>query len=69
MTEEEAKTKACPRGLKRHVWNWKRFRFVTEHGGCLASRCMAWRWLPQATGYCGLAGAPDWDQSEAELPQ
>lgn len=25
---------------------------------CIASRCMAWRWSDNFTGYCGLAGRP-----------
>jgi hypothetical protein len=69
MTQDEAKTKACFNVTPRRVWNWKRFEFVTEFRGCIGPRCMAWRWLPKASGYCGLAGAPDWDASEVELPQ
>ena len=37
MTEEEAKTKWCPRAHQG------------EHQPCIASDCMAWRWEPLST--------------------
>lgn len=55
LTEEEAKKKICPQPDMMH---------------CLASKCMAWRWVgnverfdggsrkPPVTGFCGLAGTP-----------
>jgi hypothetical protein len=76
MTEDEAKTKWCPH--VRHtalpmsngdaaVYD-NRSSEVAFHvaGCCIASACMAWRWLddPEALegepyeGYCGLAGRP-----------
>lgn len=66
MTEQEARNSIC-------------WRTYTAHGGsantlnCLASECMAWRWmyalnqeltakqnadLEHMQGYCGLAGNP-----------
>ena len=61
-TEEEAKTKWCPFAPTK-------FKEVTTD--CIASRCMAWRWMPDeidpitghsfavCTGFCGLAGRPE----------
>ena len=61
-TEEEAKTKWCPFAPTK-------FKEVTTDG--IASRCMAWRWMPDeidpitghsfavCTGFCGLAGRPE----------
>lgn len=76
ITEEGAHQKWCPHAIASH--NDPRRGF---HKGevpddlcftCIASRCMAWRWVfvpnPEAfdgpelvqgdKGYCGLAGAP-----------
>lgn len=61
-TEEEAKTKWCPQMIDH--------RGEFAGNDCIASRCMAWRWLPRESrmvnddvvyvqvGYCGLAGKP-----------
>ncbi|MFH1561844.1 MAG: hypothetical protein ABIF11_00285 [Nitrospirota bacterium] len=57
LTEEEAKGRRCP------INNVHNCLF------CIASGCMAWRWLegylpfnneeqPIKKGYCGLAGEP-----------
>jgi hypothetical protein len=62
MTEDEAKTKWCPK-IEHRGW-----------GKCIGSGCMAWRWmlnvgenpenpaeatiLPPVKGYCGLGGRP-----------
>jgi len=37
-TEQEAKMKACPQTRCAPASNF-------DHGGCVASECMAWRWL------------------------
>ena len=63
MTEEEATTNRCPQSMSGAITRT-----------CVASRCMAWRWvlvpdpawanapgnmMPSKTeGYCGLAGVP-----------
>lgn len=34
---------------------------ITEQTQCIASECMAWRWVTpniETFGYCGLAGKP-----------
>lgn len=41
MTEEEAKTKWCPHSGTA---------MDHPHGGCIGSKCMAWRWLPAYVG-------------------
>jgi hypothetical protein len=50
MTEDEAKTKWCPK-IEHRGW-----------GKCIGSGCMAWRWInPDSEapeGFCGLAGRP-----------
>ena len=69
MTEEEAKKKWCPFArqmvsidqLENPVAIASANRFHKDKiAGCLASRCMAWRWRDDVTtdGYCGLAGKP-----------
>ena len=65
LTEKEARGKICcgPTVLHRD------FNFDPK---CIASGCMAWRWLPKnentpmnndaewvLSGYCGLAGEPE----------
>ena len=65
MTEDEAKTKLCPRKLGHDV------SFGNQDHKCEGSACMAWRpytaktWLGadggirkggRPEGYCGLAG-------------
>jgi len=60
VTEDEAKTKWCP-------------KYGTEDASCCASRCMWWRWISKTgtsedgkpnyytgkwKGYCGPAGKP-----------
>ncbi|NQE62914.1 hypothetical protein [Caulobacter sp. RHG1] len=61
MTEDEAKTKACP-----YAKNFGASQQVAEGPGphCVASACMAWRTTSKSNGsnfyrdgYCGLAGA------------
>jgi hypothetical protein len=67
FTEKEAQGKAC---CKERPYNDKEGRFQTAV--CLASDCMAWRWLyASATygsrarrtdkGYCGLVGEPEYN--------
>jgi hypothetical protein len=68
FSESEAKTKVCPfitEGKAHHPGgsDWK-------HVKCMASECMAWRWLAKPTdpyverwGFCGLtfiASLPSW---------
>ena len=60
-TEAEAKTKWCPFAPSRSIDDERSV-------ACVASGCMAWRWVLteedareascKATGYCGLAGNP-----------
>lgn len=66
MTEEEAETKWCP--MARSDGNNRHWGSENHIGACIASECMAWRWMtkPSAVegtgikpaGYCGLAGKP-----------
>lgn len=54
MIESEAKTKWCPYSLKYHSSGGAYNRSSSYGGGvniepanmCLASGCMAWRWVP-----------------------
>ena len=79
-TEAEAKTKWCPHAVASHTDPRRGFR--KEDGGewpvepnhpCIASMCMAWRWVNKAgytinidgveqaipqRGHCGLSGKP-----------
>ena len=64
LTEENARKKWCP-FARTSDGDASVSRF--SQGGadsdclCLASGCMAWRWLTvhEITGYCGLAAKPD----------
>ena len=76
-TEEEAKTKTCPH--MRHCLNPYQVAdgqaAIFEHHNCIASACMAWRWMRkpvagevsfvgkldpiEGIGFCGLAGQPN----------
>ncbi len=52
-TEEEARNKQCVD--PREIWDaWQRLSFSRYQ--CVASGCMAWRWVSSKIGYCGLAG-------------
>ena len=71
MTEDEAKTKWCPmvrlaplgaNESYRYSTNRMndRIRGIVREARCIASDCMAWRWIDrggsrQDGGYCGLA--------------
>jgi hypothetical protein len=67
LTEDEAKMKWCPFARTRDgVGNDHDLSLNRSYDGkadigarCLASGCMAWRWVNEVTGrgYCGLAGA------------
>ena len=64
LTEKEAMDKTCCGAFSVHP---------DTDGRCMASFCMAWRWMPDKdgdsmkkegdgfaeTGYCGLAGMPN----------
>jgi hypothetical protein len=67
MTEEQAKTKWCPMSNYQSYGNRPFKSASLDEGsiGCLASNCMAWRWIThigdiqiadKIQGYCGLAG-------------
>lgn len=78
LTEEEAKTKWCPFARYQHNQEpasnrWNQNAPPKEPHAlnpipcrCIASDCMAWRWVPRNSpmtapsdprrGYCGLAG-------------
>lgn len=82
MTEDEAKTKWCPfvrLTASQGEWHTNREGPKSHlsqegHACCIASACMAWRWVREEVsgrdadgfgyirvvsgGYCGLAGAP-----------
>ena len=58
MTEDEAKTKSCPKTLESYEGLGS---FASTIGSpCIASECMAWRWInpdnEAPEGFCGLAG-------------
>jgi hypothetical protein len=59
VTEEEANTQWCPHGVGNSSNRVEGCTFF-----CVASRCMAWRWVKGSEkasvgrGYCGLAGRP-----------
>lgn len=81
MTEEEATGMWCPFArprpdyLQSSASNRDQSGQVVDRSMCIASRCMAWRWivrfgtspdnpadcaiLPSTHGYCGLAGRPE----------
>jgi hypothetical protein len=65
LTEDEAREKWCP-FARTSGGTEEDLAINREYGGepdvgalCLASDCMAWRWMNEVTGrgYCGLAGA------------
>ena len=71
LTEEEAKKRWCPfvrytsvRGVGINRWTDEGDdNFNPNATRCLASKCMAWRDVPDPyerdkRGYCGLAGKP-----------
>lgn len=74
FTEEEAKTKACcgmtanTQAIGHLVSAVAKIASDGVPLTCIASECMAWRWLDvlartepelaQRRGYCGLAGKP-----------
>lgn len=78
VTEDEAKTKWCPQArvqifnepapqsAPNRAWSEKEGSFVPHAAGCIASRCMFWRWshgtgIEPGTpklGYCGAGGQP-----------
>ena len=76
-TESEARECWCPAarviapigdGTDWFIGNRGNDQDATPHTRCIASRCMAWRWVPTAAqfvngdqgivGFCGLAGRP-----------
>lgn len=67
MTEDEAKTKWCPKAMvPMRSGDSSRNRGLTGNGDtflpegtlCIASECMAWRETSTQHGYCGIAGRP-----------
>lgn len=71
LTEAEAKTKWCQESFGVPEVRDGNGNGIREGGPwvCMASECMAWRWMPafqhrdgtttqEATGYCGKAGTP-----------
>lgn len=70
LTEQEARTKWCPHARQDDNVGIFRNALHDDNGfACIASECMAWRWVsetfhglgtPQpierAEGFCGLAG-------------
>lgn len=64
-TEIEASRKWCPMGRIGHrdgVTLNDPDNLPGYSTKCVGSRCMMWRQVSTnlATGYCGLAGKPDW---------
>jgi len=62
VTKKEAFEKWCP--FVREETKGDIYDHANPYG-CIANRCMAWRWstVPDdsrkpATGYCGMAGRP-----------
>lgn len=67
LTEAEATMKWCPDARRRHLEassNRDAGGTFNQDAACIASRCMAWRWLKGSEqagtgrGYCGRAGRP-----------
>ena len=78
MIESEAKQKWCPfarmvipdegaMSITTHNRAAQAKDATADHVACIASDCMAWRWIPEVKmpheqsdneGYCGLAGKP-----------
>ncbi len=70
LTEKEATNKTCPASL--NAYSSAPGEVGAAYRDCMASKCMAWRWLPNdentpmndkaewvRSGYCGLAGRPE----------
>jgi hypothetical protein len=57
MTEDEAKTKWCPHARHgqpdTHTYRGANIIAVNTDAKCIASQCMAWRWIA-----CPVAGVP-----------
>jgi hypothetical protein len=77
LTEEQAHTKICPHirlGVPNYDMHNDQVGITYVPDCCIASKCMAWRWVSQLSrhvegdrqienirnevGYCGLAGKP-----------
>ena len=64
LTEDEAKEKQCP--VFEIAFNIGVEANREEVATCSGSRCIMWRWKPDGdknTGFCGLAGTPDFVHS------
>ena len=65
LTEEQARQKWCPFATTTSLSGGRIFDTRGESKGftlCIASACMAWRWVNPNTsslGFCGLAGTPE----------
>lgn len=63
MTEEEARTKWCPfvrigNYLSGGSLNRDPTGEIKANMKCIASDCMAWRWINSEIGFCRLVGNP-----------